>query len=256
MISRPHEYKKMYDVEDSHWWYVCLRHRIIREIIACYGNNLDINILDAGCGTGGLIKELLSRGYKNVEGFDVSSHAVDYCKLRGLKAKKADVENIDKEYRAQKYDVIVFTDVLYFFCENDWRRITDKMNTLLTSQGIIVMNLPAFKAFSGSHDIAVGINRRFKKGDIRKIFSLDKYKILNIIFWPLFLSPIIYIVRRLQKIMRLVFGYNEVNSDINLPVSFVNKILLWLACLDRIVCFRPNIGSSMLISAKNILNNA
>ena len=255
MISSPHEYKKMYDVEDFHWWYVCLRRRIISEIILYYGNNLNINILDAGCGTGGLIKELLSRGYKNVEGFDLSVHAVNYCKLRGLNVIRADVENIEKKYLDQQYDVIVFADVLYFFCENDWRRIADKMNTLLTPRGIVIMNLPAFKAFSGSHDIAVGISRRFEKRDIKKIFSLNRYKILNIIYWPFFLSPMIYLVRKLQKIMMKIFGYNKANSDIELPVSFVNKILLWLACLDRIGCYRPNIGSSMLISVQNNSNN-
>lgn len=255
MISSPHEYKKMYDVEDSHWWYVCLRRRIINEIILYYGNNLDINILDVGCGTGGLIEELLSKGYKNVEGFDLSVHAVNYCKLRKLKVKRVDIENIDKEYLGQEHDVIVCSDVLYFFCESDWRKITDKMNTLLTPNGIVIMNLPALKAFSGSHDIAVGIKRRFEKGDIRKIFSLNKYKILNVIFWPFFLSPIIYIVRRLQKIMMKVFDYNKTNSDIELPVSFINKILLWLACLDRIAWYRPKIGSSMLISVRNISNN-
>lgn len=232
-----------------------MRRRIINEIVSYYGNNFDINILDVGCGTGGLIKELLSRGYKNVEGFDLSVHAVNYCKLRRVKVKRADLENIDKEYLDQKYDVIMLVDVLYFFCESDWRRITDKMNTLLNSDGIVLMNLPAFKGFSGSHDIAVGIKRRFEKRDIRKIFTLNRYKILNIIYWPFFLSPMIYLVRRLQKMMMRVFNYNKGISDIKLPVPFINKILLWLACLDRIVWYRPKIGSSMLISVKNISNN-
>ena len=73
------EYRRMFEVEDRHWWYVGLHELILAQvgrIAASAGEPL--RILDAGCGTGRLMELLASAG--SVEGCDISPDAVAFCR--------------------------------------------------------------------------------------------------------------------------------------------------------------------------------
>lgn len=50
------EYKIMYDLGDTHWWYVGMR-KIYFNLLNKFYKNLDrkLIILDAGCGTGAML---------------------------------------------------------------------------------------------------------------------------------------------------------------------------------------------------------
>ncbi len=47
----------------------------------------------------------------------------------------------------------------------------DKLVTLLKPGGLLLMNLPTGKLFKGTHDIAVGIAKRYTKAHIKKACS-------------------------------------------------------------------------------------
>ena len=49
----PAEYARMDAAEDSMWWYRALHRRLVRELAGVHGT-----VLDAGCGTGGLLARL------------------------------------------------------------------------------------------------------------------------------------------------------------------------------------------------------
>src|SRR5262245_27945591 len=73
-------YDLMYRVEDSHWWY-CGMETITRAVLdhALPGRR-DARILDAGCGTGAVMRYLAD--YGTVTGCDYSPDALHYAALR------------------------------------------------------------------------------------------------------------------------------------------------------------------------------
>lgn len=75
MLERSHEYEKMAHVEQEHWWYVALHHLVLRALRHKFAH-IDPAIIDAGCGTGGLMLFLRDRGYSDLQGFDLSEDAV------------------------------------------------------------------------------------------------------------------------------------------------------------------------------------
>ncbi|MBC7485477.1 MAG: methyltransferase domain-containing protein, partial [Cytophagaceae bacterium] len=75
MIDRPEEYEKMDLAEKELWWYKVLHEQTL-SVIEKNHNTKEITILDAACGTGGLIHYLQHNGFENIKGFDLSPEAV------------------------------------------------------------------------------------------------------------------------------------------------------------------------------------
>ena len=63
MLNKKEEYKKMSIVEQSHWWYKIL-HKLVLDTLIQHLPSKDSIILDAGCGSGGLINYLNLYEYK------------------------------------------------------------------------------------------------------------------------------------------------------------------------------------------------
>ena len=74
----------MFQVEQQLWWYRHLHERVLTEIQRQFGPDRTLNILDAGCGTGGMLSFLRQQGYTRLHGIDGSTDAVAFCHERGL----------------------------------------------------------------------------------------------------------------------------------------------------------------------------
>ena len=158
MINSKNEYIKMDSVEKKHWWYKSL-HELVLNSVESNFNSKEIDILDAGCGTGGLLEYFRSKNYNNISGFDLSRDAVELSKQKGLNTIKLDLK--EYQYTDKQYDVIISNDTMYFFDLYEQQKILNEFYLSLNGGGIIILNLPSFSAFSGIHDKAVGIQKRF-----------------------------------------------------------------------------------------------
>src|SRR5687767_14975564 len=104
-----HHYPILYEVEETHWWYVG-RRRIIQSLVEkiCRTlNNSNPRILDVGCGTGANLKMLATFG--SAEGVDISPQAVEFCHERGLESVRLGaIEQLP--YENDSFDVITALD--------------------------------------------------------------------------------------------------------------------------------------------------
>ena len=83
-----HTYGIMNDVEDKHWWFVG-RRAILESFMRSIVEKITVEnpkILDVGCGTGANLEMLKQFGES--EGVDVSDDALEFCRLKNLKATK------------------------------------------------------------------------------------------------------------------------------------------------------------------------
>ena len=120
MLERKSEYEKMARVEQEHWWYRSL-HRLVLESIRSHTRGYDISILDAGCGTGGLMLYLQQQGYTHLKGFDLSQDAVDICRSRGLPAEQFALSDMAGRFPCASADVIIvrYRQLSRFFARPD-----------------------------------------------------------------------------------------------------------------------------------------
>jgi SAM-dependent methyltransferase len=222
------EYYKMFEFENDYWWYRGL-HELTRHYVAKFKqakSNEELRILDAGCGTGRMME--LLEGYGIVEGIDHWQEAISLCKKRGLKnVQKGDLNTWDPP--ADTYDVIISNDVIYISTIEDDMAVVGKFHRGLKQDGILILNLPAFKVLERKHDIAVfGVRRYRKKRMLEQLREIG--------FVPVRASyrlPPLFFVILLQKYVVDRLSKGDEESDLKELPSFINSFLLWMNRLEN-----------------------
>ncbi len=251
MLERSHEYERMARVEQEHWWYVALHHLVLRALRRRFAH-VDPAIIDAGCGTGGLMLFLRDRGYSDLQGFDLSEDAVRYCRARRLNAVQDNLLNIASRYPAGSADAIVSNDTIYFLDQAERRRFVRECHRVLRVDGILIFNVPTLAAFAGIHDLSVGIKQRLSKACVRDLLPPDRFDLLIELYWPFLLSPLVFLVRLAQRARMRRAHAIEVRSDIDLPNRVVNTMLGGLTRLENGWLPVKPWGSSLFVVAQRI----
>ena len=105
-------------------------------ILKSHGSNFKGNILDIGCATGSLIRELRKKiKYSNFTGVDTSADLIKTAKSKSVsncKFIKKDFIKINKKY---KFDLIIAAGVLAFY--DDFSFALNKMINLLKKNGYL-----------------------------------------------------------------------------------------------------------------------
>ncbi|SEJ17214.1 Methyltransferase domain-containing protein [Dyadobacter koreensis] len=252
MIDNREEYKSMFEVEQKLWWYQILHERVIYQIRKQFGKDRKISILDAACGTGGLLSFLKQQGFQNLSGFDYSQYAIEFSKERNLDVSFGDLKNVDDFRKNERYDVICCNDALYFLDDQQIVNALTIFKARLNPNGLILINIHAHEAFSGTHDVAVGSSRRFVLSDFTAYAKTAGLKISYNTYWPFFLSIPIWIVRKWQRRQMRSGKINaaDLHSDVNYPGDFINGILKTITTMEGIFLPSAPFGSSLFMVLK------
>ena len=183
------QYQLMFRQEERHWWYVGMR-RISAALLDRYppaeaGGCPDI--LDAGCGSGGMTQFLARRG--QVTGIDLAHDALSLARRRGVRRLvRASVGLLP--LAANSFDVVTSFDVLYHLDVEDDVAALAELQRVLRPGGVLLIRLPAFDWIRGAHDQAVHTRHRYTKGELtRKLrdvgFLVEHASYANSLLFPL-----------------------------------------------------------------------
>lgn len=248
MIDNPREYDLMAEVETEHWWYRTLHKRVLRALEHHF-NRHDIAILDAGCGTGGLMHWLRTSGYTNLIGFDLSDLAVQYCRSRNLDASVGDLGQISDIFPQHTFDCIISNDTLYHVAEQQRAQFLQQAAARLAPGGLLILNLPALQCLRGSHDKAVGITHRFTKSEISGLAERAGLDVLQLRYWPFTLTPAIWLVRTWQRMFQNNHTVAErPKSDLKSYSKGLNRALYTLLQFEARYLPAAPFGSSLFVT--------
>ena len=157
------EYRKLAQVEDRMWYFRGLHGLAERALGGALG--AAAQILDAGCGTGGLIRRLgpAHPGWAWT-GIDLSPVACALARERTT----ADIRLgsvTELPFGERSFDAVVSCDVLYHV-EDDGAALREAARVLRPG-GLIVVNVPAYRWLWSYHDVATHAKRRYVRGEIR-----------------------------------------------------------------------------------------
>jgi SAM-dependent methyltransferase len=251
MMNNSAEYEKMQAAEGSHWWYKNLHRLTVEALTSDVQLPFDASILDAGCGTGGMMLALQAAGFTNVEGFDLSDNAVGFCEQHRLKVSKGDLRLMGAQYQGRLFDVVVSHDTICYLSNTEQQRYFADVALLLKPCGRLIMNTPINPAFAGTHDLAVGIRERLSPEQLISLSVGAGLSVKRCWVWPFVLSSAIWLVRSTQRLkMRFGASQQSPKSDVSLPPPWINRALLMVCRLDARIFTRPWWGSSCFLVAE------
>lgn len=237
------QYNVMSEVEDSHFWYKGMR-LITNSILKSILKSKKINILDAGCGTGGNLRFLNT--YGSVQGIDISDYAIKLAKEKGIhNIKKGSIDKIP--FADKSFDLVTCFDVLGQKQVNEDRAINE-IYRVLKSGGFLLLRVAAYDWLIGNHDIHVQSSRRYTKRRLAKLLLSKKLIPIKKTYANTILFPLIAMKRLVFK----PFKIKSLNSDVR-PVNNLLNIFLYVPLIiENFIIRFTNLpfGMSVIILAK------
>lgn len=219
------EYKNIYDNEKEHFFYVST-HRLVYLLIKKWLKTEEPKILDAGCGTGGLM-DILS-GFGATRGIDFSSEAVKFAKARGHKVYEASVEKIP--FRDNTFDLVTSIDVIYHKAVKNDVRALSEFARVLKPNGVLILRVPANKFLMSAHDRHVHTARRYSMTELKEKLSKSGFKLerISYVHSPLFLVSVIRVL--FEKLFGSVKG-----SGVQKVGKITNRLIILLLDLEGLL---------------------
>lgn len=226
------EYDIMRQVEDTYWWYLSLREHVVSVLKDSLPSGEHPVVLDAGCGTGGMLQHLrVADPSWELQGLDFSPLALAHAKQRGFDPLiQANIDAIPSADAC--FDAVVSLDVLYHQ-EVDQTKAMSELSRILKPGGILILNLPAFDILSGSHDIAVKGARRYTAGQVRTLLQDHGFEIEQLHYWNAWLFLPILLWRMMSSF--LPSGEKKQSDLAQLPPP-LNHALALLTKMDITLC--------------------
>ena len=241
------EYDIMASREDDHWWYNGLRRLTVDNLAEARIQGGRINIIDVGCGTGGCYRAIRKTfPFITYVGIDLELKALHYARKRGLNGLiQASVNQIP--LRRQSADVIICLDVLCYasVCP---RTALEQFYEQLRPCGLLILNLPAMGILRGQHDLAVGIHRRFRKGEMRSLLRTTGFSLVTSTYWNSLLFPCMAAWRCLSRAQK----DKEPASDLARIPQWLDPVLGGILRLEFMIARWLSLpfGSSLFLVAQ------
>jgi 2-polyprenyl-3-methyl-5-hydroxy-6-metoxy-1,4-benzoquinol methylase len=201
-----HEYEAMARLEMSLWWYRALHAKVVCSLRRRLQGRQAVSLLDAGCGTGGLLRVLHSAFPDwSLHGIDISELAVQYARQDSA----ADIRQgsvTELPYADASFDVMVSTDVMYHRAV-DPDVMLKECCRVLRPGGLMVLNLPAYNWLRSYHDDHVQTSQRYTLGSLTAAMSGHPLQRLYGSYWnALLFAPLV--------LKRKLFAGSAEHSDV------------------------------------------
>ena len=212
------EYRNIFEHEETHFYYVGTHNAVIK-LLDLYLKNIRGNVmLDAGCGTGSLMKKL--KGFGEIWGIDASSEACKLAKKNGLKkVLQASVEKIP--FKDSTFDAVISIDVLYHKGVKSDLKALKEFKRVLKPGGILIVKNPAHNWLRGNHDLIIHTKRRYSKGEFKSKLDSAGFEILKLSYINIFFFPWALLKRLTENILR-----SKPSSDVKGLPWRINKLLI------------------------------
>ncbi len=193
------EYGRMYDAEESQWWYAGMR-AISLSLLAREwpdGQAQGRLILDAGCGTGNNLAHF--RRFGRTVGIDLSDEALRFCRGRGVTVTRGSI--LALPFADASFDAVTSFDVLYHAWVEDDRKAVREVVRVLRPGGLFLVRVPALKMLWGAHDEAVLSRHRYTTAEVRRLLEGEGLEVRRLSYANFLLFPLVATRRTLDRIL-------------------------------------------------------
>lgn len=210
-------------VEEEHWFYKGKRELVFHWLTECgYRRNADLKVLDAGAGTGILVRDLKKvYGDERILGVEYSDDAREIAKeAYGLQLQAGSILELPVEDKT--VDVAIALDVLEHV-ERDDIALSELLR-VTKSDGHLVLNVPAMPSLWSDWDVSLGHFRRYTMPSFKTLLGpgmqRNEFSIVYIGYINALAFPLIYAYRKFRRLVP-----TETRAEDKVPGPLLNKLL-------------------------------
>jgi len=238
----PREYSQLMRLGEKHWWFVGTRDILF----SCVPREslLGGPILDAGCGSGLMMKRFSEAG--TVFGMDVDPGALAHCRSVGLR-RLCTGDAAALPYESGAFGLVVAADLLEH-CEDDGA-VLGELRRVLAPRGTLLMSVPAYGRLWSSHDVALHHTRRYSRRELIRKAEAAGFRIERATYFNTILFPPAALIRLTLGKLRRDANQNRIKYHENLKL--LNRFLLSVLRLEKWILGRTDLpfGLSILLLA-------
>ncbi len=236
-------YQRFYEIEDAHWWFVARKAIVLGLLDRYLPRGLTRVILDAGCGTGGMLTDL--EKYGRVIPTDASEEAMKFCKRRGYEIVQCSV--LECPFQAESFDVILGLDVLEHL-DDDLGALME-FHRICKPGGLLFLTVPAFRFLWSHHDEINHHKRRYTKHQLQERLESAHFQVLRSSYFNCYLFPFMVVGRMFGRMMG-----QEPGLELDMPSPVINGFLSKVFAAELPLLRRIDLpfGGSILAIAKKV----
>jgi SAM-dependent methyltransferase len=222
--------------EGGMWWYRALHARMLDALSGIEGD-----VLDAGCGTGGLLAFLRARrpGWRLV-GLEWQAAAAGRAAAKsGAAIVRGSVNALP--FRDARFDAVLAADVLCHRAVDPAQALAELKRSLRPG-GRLVVNMPAYAWLLSAHDRHVHNVRRQTARELRAMLASAGFARVEVRYWNGLLLPLMVAQRKLR-------GRHDSASDVSRFPPWLDATLHAVTEVERRLPVAVPAGGSVLATA-------
>jgi SAM-dependent methyltransferase len=191
----PIEYERMDAAEGRMWWYRAL-HAQVLDALQQQRLPLAGHTLDAGCGTGGLLRRIAEvLPDLPLVGVEMSPAAARRAAAKS--GSPVAVSSVDRlPFPDSSLAAVLSVDVLYHRSVDPEAAVAEA-HRCLAPGGLLLVNVPAYQWMSSFHDRQVHGARRFDRRTLRTLLQTRPFRRIDTGYWNSLLFPLMVLRRKL-----------------------------------------------------------
>ncbi len=161
----PGEYRNLEAAEQRMWWFRGMR-RILFQLLDPLAAQMPLaRLLEIGCGTGAIARQISARYGWQVTPTDVSHHALHSAAALGsLRLLQCDTLRLP--FPASTFDAVLSLDMLVHLEPGQESTAFAEFARVLKPGGLLILRAAAFHALRSRHSAYVGERQRFSRAQL------------------------------------------------------------------------------------------
>lgn len=235
-------------LEEHHWWFEG-RRQVIREVLHKHVlPRASRQILDVGCGAGGMFPLLSEFG--EVSGAESSEDALARARKK-YPLKRIEPCALPDSLPVGTWDLLTAFDVIEHL--DDPIASLSAMRSHLTWDGQVLITVPAFQFLWSHHDDANQHRRRYSRLELVSHLSSAGFKVTYVSYFNTLLFPAVAAARLLERVRpRKAQQTGHDSGDLEETPEPLNRVLKLLFSSERLALKRLSLpfGVSLIAVAQ------
>jgi SAM-dependent methyltransferase len=241
------EYQLMDSLEGNFWWYRAL-HAAVNQRFLQLQLPAGSNVLDAGCGTGGMLLYLAQHAPQyRYSGLEWNAEAAMMADEKIRPFIKTDSTITRGSVNAMpfadgQFAAILSQDVLYHRNVDEQAMVKECLRCLQPG-GHLLLQVAAFQWMASAHDEHVHGARRYTAAQLRNLLQQNGFTVIRTGYWNSLLFP-------LMMLQRLTVGKRKASSDVENIPAWQNRLFHAVLDCERRLRLKLPFGGSVWIQAR------